>query len=187
MVRFIIFSLSRFMILWSDIYIPIWLDLLFRSDDVHYTSSKIYIPIWLDLLWSLKVCQFSEYEIYIPIWLDLLLKANYQNTTQNIDLHSNMVRFIINEICYIVDSIPAFTFQYGQIYYQSKLQFKNNRPIIYIPIWLDLLFPLALLKEKKIRTFTFQYGQIYYVFLMSLIRLFFPIYIPIWLDLLSRD
>ena len=35
-------------------------------------------------------------KIYIPIWLDLLLTASTNQTGANQNLHSNMVRFIIN-------------------------------------------------------------------------------------------
>ena len=34
--------------------------------------------------------------IYIPIWLDLLSNGKYTLTLGGNDLHSNMVRFIIN-------------------------------------------------------------------------------------------
>ena len=33
--------------------------------------------------------------IYIPIWLDLLSLKEYKNSLRQLDLHSNMVRFII--------------------------------------------------------------------------------------------
>ena len=40
------------------------------------------------------------YIIYIPIWLDLLLDNRNYQITDNTDLHSNMVRFIINIVKY---------------------------------------------------------------------------------------
>ena len=60
----------------------------------------------------------DDIRIYIPIWLDLLSKRHRKNKTRHIDLHSNMVRFIINN--QPLNLSPHFT--------------------IYIPIWLDLLF-----------------------------------------------
>ena len=56
--------------------------------------------------------------IYIPIWLDLLYSLSSLFRLSFIDLHSNMVRFII-----------YYTF-IRYMYYIS----------IYIPIWLDLLW-----------------------------------------------
>ena len=55
--------------------------------------------------------------IYIPIWLDLL-SADLENAGMNrLNLHSNMVRFIIHVRAYNKHRIKQFTFQYGQIYY----------------------------------------------------------------------
>ena len=59
--------------------------------------------------------------IYIPIWLDLLYKSRMPTMLGVTDLHSNMVRFIIQK--------------------EPKKREKIKK--IYIPIWLDLL-----LKEK---------------------------------------
>ena len=55
--------------------------------------------------------------IYIPIWLDLLCVINMIKRLTSADLHSNMVRFIIN----------------------IKIDTIIDVEIIYIPIWLDLL------------------------------------------------
>ena len=51
--------------------------------------------------------------IYIPIWLDLLFFNEKIEPRQPPNLHSNMVRFIIN--CYkkIKKLEREFTFQYG--------------------------------------------------------------------------
>ena len=51
--------------------------------------------------------------IYIPIWLDLLLSSQATLIRFQKDLHSNMVRFIINwrEVLYALKKL--FTFQYG--------------------------------------------------------------------------
>ena len=56
-------------------------------------------------------------EIYIPIWLDLLFAYNSVSIQRQSDLHSNMVRFIINDTNEMNEEDKAFTFQYGQIYY----------------------------------------------------------------------
>ena len=99
-------------------------------------------------------------------------------------LHSNMVRFIIDLSQEHIFTAEAFTFQYGQIYYYEVDVYKDKQPIIYIPIWLDLLQELykpilkrqIYLHSNMVRfiigfcpsftlsniKFTFQYGQIYY-------------------------
>ena len=56
---------------------------------------------------------------------------------------------------------------------------------IYIPIWLDLLFPILNHLGMQPITFTFQYGQIYYASMEFYLKEQSKIYIPIWLDLLS--
>ena len=43
-----------------------------------------------------KLCGLlEEFVIYIPIWLDLLYILATQERVKHINLHSNMVRFII--------------------------------------------------------------------------------------------
>ena len=51
--------------------------------------------------------------IYIPIWLDLLSVLTISIQRGFIDLHSNMVRFIIliKLLAHLANSL--FTFQYG--------------------------------------------------------------------------
>ena len=73
-----------------------------------------------------------------------------------------MVRFII---FYDMpqSAVPnEFTFQYGQIYYYEINVYKNKQPVIYIPIWLDLLLKMGDAGMIARTAFTFQYGQIYY-------------------------
>ena len=125
--------------------------------------------------------------IYIPIWLDLL----------SVLLISGL------------NNIPSFTFQYGQIYYNSVCASVFAILAIYIPIWLDLLYGRSnfgniersylhsnmvrfimrycVLRYEVMFLFTFQYGQIYYVVILACPRLRSNIYIPIWLDLLFRN
>ena len=55
--------------------------------------------------------------IYIPIWLDLLCSQKLKKDYSKIDLHSNMVRFIM----------------------RIKRLYRAIISNIYIPIWLDLL------------------------------------------------
>ena len=74
--------------------------------------------------------------IYIPIWLDLLSKREGLIDSQTANLHSNMVRFII-EVTFL----------------SEKLGF-----IIYIPIWLDLLCAWRKDYFTASYIFTFQYG-----------------------------
>ena len=144
--------------------------------------------------------------IYIPIWLDLLLQSKNQYLLKVLNLHSNMVRFIIDVNKYSVDYKLKFTFQYGQIYYAVYVDRMPRSMFIYIPIWLDLL--CVFLIQKNIQSnylhsnmvrfiidiiqqlfyfkivFTFQYGQIYYSLIIFVKSLILQIYIPIWLDLL---
>ena len=75
MVRFIIKIITIKIRNRIIIYIPIWLDLLFKQGGREKNANnKIYIPIWLDLLFS-KILQAK-------------ISFHY--------LHSNMVRFIMS-------------------------------------------------------------------------------------------
>ena len=51
--------------------------------------------------------------IYIPIWLDLLSPLLFYQNVMPINLHSNMVRFIIEHFIKILSAFILFTFQYG--------------------------------------------------------------------------
>ena len=51
--------------------------------------------------------------IYIPIWLDLLCNTTISNLFSSVDLHSNMVRFIIDISAALATITAQFTFQYG--------------------------------------------------------------------------
>ena len=51
--------------------------------------------------------------IYIPIWLDLLFVLKTMEGTASLNLHSNMVRFIILFDISMWFIILKFTFQYG--------------------------------------------------------------------------
>ena len=88
-----------------------------------------------------NVCNKRQHiRIYIPIWLDLLLLSLTGESTARFNLHSNMVRFIINFFLRFLKCLSIFTFQYGQIYYKSILNNLQEPGSIYIPIWLDLLY-----------------------------------------------
>ena len=122
--------------------------------------------------------------IYIPIWLDLLFGRFQQMLPHFLNLHSNMVRFIIYMRLQFRLELKGFTFQYGQIYYRGIPRCINPALCIYIPIWLDLLFGRFqqmlphflnlhsnmvrfIIRQRKTfkisyGRFTFQYGQIYY-------------------------
>ena len=95
------------------IYIPIWLDLLCKSYVSFLIFHLIYIPIWLDLLYSRCNYDASRGNIYIPIWLDLLLTKTLSSMRLLLDLHSNMVRFIIYYDAKSMLKYKEFTFQYG--------------------------------------------------------------------------
>ena len=51
--------------------------------------------------------------IYIPIWLDLLSVSQKKDQKAKINLHSNMVRFIIATNIKEQPTDTKFTFQYG--------------------------------------------------------------------------
>ena len=140
MVRFIISGRNRRSINRSNIYIPIWLDLLLS---IYYTS---YLILLLFTFQYGQIYYFCfEYrlriscDIYIPIWLDLLLPTYLLFLLVKNHLHSNMVRFIIYICISKCFFISIFTFQYGQIYYILKFCQFFFLSMIYIPIWLDLL------------------------------------------------
>ena len=101
-----------------QIYIPIWLDLLFKSEckannhNRHLHSNMVRFIINAEIFGYRPV-----YDIYIPIWLDLL--------------------FVYQTI--IACQTHSFTFQYGQIYYLWITYPERTVIVIYIPIWLDLL------------------------------------------------
>ena len=100
--------------------------------------------------------------IYIPIWLDLLSKTNQKKRLGALDLHSNMVRFIIKLMYIKPNTTYGFTFQYGQIYYLpvlvlliNKLRYLHSNMVRFIIQEIITAFTSAI-------AFTFQYGQIYY-------------------------
>ena len=148
-----------------------------------------------------------RWKIYIPIWLDLLYISVKNPYYRETNLHSNMVRFIIELIKTKLSKNFEFTFQYGQIYYSIHIAYPLSILIIYIPIWLDLLcynfteniiniddlhsnmvrfiMTFILSKYFSLYLFTFQYGQIYYKYNFIIVKRKSIIYIPIWLDLLS--
>ena len=111
---------------------------------------------------AMATWQTQTFMIYIPIWLDLLFIFFNYTYQSKIDLHSNMVRFIIFLAPNTVLVIKLFTFQYGQIYYAFELDENGAFKNIYIPIWLDLLLNNLSSLFNFLYLFTFQYGQIYY-------------------------
>ena len=162
MVRFIIansYSMSR---VYSYIYIPIWLDLLFLmllfpSDffqNLHSNMVRFIICISEKKAMSNDKFTFQYGQIY------------YEKKNQQLDLYTKQ-----------------FTFQYGQIYYFRYFFVFYFLVFIYIPIWLDLLSG-ATTVSGGVSAFTFQYGQIYYRTRSRQRWYDYLIYIPIWLDLL---
>ena len=100
------------------------------------------------------------------------------------DLHSTMVRFIMQFAKAALLKEIKFTFHYGQIYYHYIIYVWEITFYIYIPLWLDLLYIETYYKEQEKsylhstmvrfiivfyvigysnkKIFTFHYGQIYY-------------------------
>ena len=56
------------------------------------------------------------------------------------DLHSTMVRFIMQFAKAALLKEIKFTFHYGQIYYHYIIYVWEITFYIYIPLWLDLLY-----------------------------------------------
>ena len=207
MVRFIIRRKRKRIENKSSIYIPIWLDLLSiyqnqklkNKINLHSNMVRFIIMIVRGAQFAISKFTFQYGQIYykrfnsfssllnniyIPIWLDLLSIYQNQKLKNKINLHSNMVRFIIMIVRGAQFAISKFTFQYGQIYYKRFNSFSSLLNNIYIPIWLDLLYnykfklfiTLTNLHSNMVRfiikaesekvskelKFTFQYGQIYY-------------------------
>ena len=140
MVRFIMPAIALVNAVISSIYIPIWLDLLCL---IYPLYSEFLLPFTFQygqIYYGDKMSNGSNsYNIYIPIWLDLLFKTNNNQKHRRKNLHSNMVRFIIQVQAGAPVKIEKFTFQYGQIYYVKHARAHDNTSLIYIPIWLDLL------------------------------------------------
>ena len=124
------------------------------------------------------------------------------------NLHSTMVRFIIEEYDSCFKDLEEFTFHYGQIYYSFHDYDFLIRRFIYIPLWLDLLCRYCLVRLSQFvdlhstmvrfimgnftaasqgsSGFTFHYGQIYYRLQNHEENCKTNIYIPLWLDLLLK-
>ena len=126
-----------------QIYIPIWLDLLYvvkykqiaKLRDLHSNMVRFIMREYNDykidtagftfqygqIYYTNHIEYYREYyKIYIPIWLDLLYKCQASQWGSLSHLHSNMVRFIISRLASGRNEQTEFTFQYGQIYYSEE-------------------------------------------------------------------
>ena len=103
---------------------------LLHSNMVRFIISAAPIPVILIANFTFQYGQiyyptkrhepvYSSY-FYIPIWLDLLLTLFSFQVIFLCILHSNMVRFIINNFDENLQIRINFTFQYGQIYYTGE-------------------------------------------------------------------
>ena len=125
--------------------------------------------------------------VYIPIWLDLLYERTPKIERIDYGLHSNMVRFIIYFRRLILSIKPAFTFQYGQIYYKENLEYLiAKEESLHSNMVRFIMFSKSRSNIPRAQ-FTFQYGQIYYVDNTVERSQFLIVYIPIWLDLLQNQ
>ena len=102
----------------ANIYIPLWLDLLYMRDNlrtfltinlhstmvrfiiVYYDNFKTYMLRFTfhygQIYYSVEDTRRRQsYEIYIPLWLDLLSIQTAQDLLARKNLHSTMVRFIM--------------------------------------------------------------------------------------------
>ena len=101
-----------------NIYIPLWLDLLysinrcvlFQTKNLHSTMVRFIISFrhYSDIIIARFTFHYGQIyyikkastkilheKIYIPLWLDLLYAITQSADLINPDLHSTMVRFII--------------------------------------------------------------------------------------------
>ena len=123
----------------------------------------IYIPIWLDLLFAILTLIISRLAYLHSNMVRFIINDTNEMNEEDKDLHSNMVRFIIGKIFKYRAIKQKFTFQYGQIYY------------IIIQI------------EKHILSSYLHSNMVRFIiaFFVPTRLLWKDIYIPIWLDLLS--
>ena len=152
-----------------SIYIPIWLDLLYdysliclgvlnnlHSNMVRFIMIYIICQVRLYISFTFQYGQIyyfcilelfiPVFLIYIPIWLDLLLDKLLLDLVCLFDLHSNMVRFIIESIL-------------------NQLEEPGS---IYIPIWLDLLFLLLVLSLLNLQIYIPIWLDLLYLLLIDL-------------------
>ena len=100
------------------------------------------------------------------------------------NLHSTMVRFIMELILGKYLYVILFTFHYGQIYYLTFSLIFLSSTIIYIPLWLDLLSNLFLNLYSILQNLhSTMVRFIIKNWLLSIVSST-TIYIPLWLDLL---
>ena len=141
----------------------------------HY-GQIYYSPYTVQSAWS--------GDIYIPLWLDLLFRVRACFIHLVYNLHSTMVRFIMERLFMKKNSVAEFTFHYGQIYYFRLFDFFTFLFIIYIPLWLDLL----LKNDNQVILDRVHLHSTMVRFIMSwngrCLSLMLMIYIPLWLDLL---
>ena len=104
---------------------------------------------------------------------------------QKVDLHSNMVIFIINGLNPLAADATGFTFQYGYIYYFVFIVKFISIKDIYIPIWLYLLSNLYQALRSTLQNL--HSNMVIFIIYLQLFSFHFwiAIYIPIWLYLLS--
>ena len=97
-----------------NIYIPIWLDLLFKTNNNQkHRRKNLHSNMVRFIIGRDKTSIKQVVRIYIPIWLDLLSASILLSQLTEMYLHSNMVRFIIQVQAGAPVKIEKFTFQYG--------------------------------------------------------------------------
>ena len=145
----------------------------------------IYIPIWLDLLFkrirktkqrrNIFTFQYGQiYYLQVAFLSDLKSENLHSNMVRFIirklivlvlispHLHSNMVRFIIKQMEENNARRKRFTFQYGQIYYTLQVLFLV---LSVFDLHSNMVRFIIFTRNKSSpfhEPFTFQYGQIYY-------------------------
>ena len=78
-----------------------------------YSPQKIYIPIWLDLLYERALFESKdELNLHSNMVRFIIIACDNEQILFEY-LHSNMVRFIITSSVVCLAQSKTFTFQYG--------------------------------------------------------------------------
>ena len=96
-----------------NIYIPLWLDLLFFLQFHNRYFSCIYIPLWLDLLFGGFLVAIGALNHLHSTMVRFIINVEGENEVELFYLHSTMVRFIIDAEDEQNQVIVKFTFHYG--------------------------------------------------------------------------
>ena len=126
--------------------------------------SNIYIPVWIDLKLFVQVGRLSHIAIYIPVWIDLKYlhqryhqqplmylhssmdrfeeQSTMDKTYALLDLHSSMDRFEDDLNDNYLMTVPDLHSSMDRFEVLADY-FANLDLSIYIPVWIDLKYPIV--------------------------------------------